>query len=319
MRLGWTLLVLASCSYQPPRGGAGADDPTPDAPGTQPGDDGGSPATGPCSPNAPAVSSGDRTIDHAGTPRRYKLHVPAGYAGTPTPLVFDLHGYSESAGQQRALTSMTAKADAEGFVVVHPEGLGFLQGWNAGTCCNGEDDDVDLVRTLIDALSDELCIDPKRVYSTGLSNGGAMSHRLACELSDRIAAIAPVAGTPVMTMDNCQPTRPVSVLHFHGTADAIVPYNGNALFGVPSVDATIERWTQIDGCTGSPATTFDQGDVTCTTRSGCDAGSAVTLCRVDGGGHTWPGGQPRPLYGHTTDDIDATDAIWSFFVAHPMP
>jgi polyhydroxybutyrate depolymerase len=317
MRLGLSLVLVASCAYQPPRDGG---DPTaPDAPGSQPGDDGPPAATGPCSPNAPAVTSGDRVVDHAGTQRRYSLHVPAGYAHAATPLVFDLHGFSESGEQQSSLTSMTAKADAETFVVVHPEGLGTLQGWNAGGCCSSQDDDVDFVRTLIDTLSTELCIDPKRVYSTGLSNGGSMTARLACELSDRIAAIAPVAGTPQISMDGCTPARPVSVIEFHGTADSIVPYNGNALFGVPSVDATIAKWAEIDGCVGAATTSFAQGDVTCTTRSSCTAGSAVTLCRVTNGGHTWPGGEARPLYGYTTNDINATDAIWDFFVAHPMP
>jgi polyhydroxybutyrate depolymerase len=312
------LITLVGCSYSPLANPAGDDDDTPpDAPEPDPD----APAvTGPCGPQgAMPIGSTPRTLDHQGHERTFTVHVPASYDRTPTPLVFDLHGYSESAQQQAELTSLATKAEAEDFIVVHPDGLGFLKGWNAGSCCNGEDDDVDWVDTLIDTLSSELCVDEKRVFVTGLSNGGAMSARLACELSDRIAAIAPVAGTPVIDMSACTPSRPVSVLAFHGTSDTIVPYNGNALFGVPSVDATIERWTEINGCTGSPAVTFDQGEVTCSTFSSCAQSTEVTLCRVDGGGHTWPGGQARPLYGHTTDDIDATDRIWSFFEQHPLP
>lgn len=311
------LIGLVGCSYSPPSSPASGDD-TPDAPGVP--DPDGPAATGPCSlQGAMPIGTVARTLDHQGHQRTFTVHVPPGYDRTPTPLVFDLHGYSESAEQQAELTSLQAKADAENFIVVHPDGLGLLKGWNAGSCCNGEDDDVHWVETLIDTLSSELCIDDKRVYAAGLSNGGAMSARLACELSDRIAAIAPVAGTPVIDMSGCAPSRPVSVLAFHGTGDTIIPYNGNALFGVPSVDATMNRWAAIDGCTGSPTVTFDQGDVTCLTRTACAQGSEVTLCRVDGGGHTWPGGQARPLYGYTTDDIIATDRIWAFFAAHPMP
>jgi polyhydroxybutyrate depolymerase len=169
---------------------------------------------------------------------------------------------------------------------------------------------------MIDALSAELCVDPARIYATGFSNGGFLSHRLACERADRIAAIAPVAG--VMGMPSCTPSRPVPVLHFHGTLDTLVPFEGSAQNGFPSVRDSFAGWGERDDCTGEPAVTFAQGDTTCETYADCEGGAEVTLCTVTGGGHTWPGGLPIPGLGHTTSEIAATEAMWAFFAAHPI-
>ncbi len=143
----------------------------------------------------------------------------------------------------------------------------------------------------------------KRVYVTGMSNGGFMSQRLACDLSDRIAAIAPVAGNNVTT--SCVPTRPISVMEFHGTADSTVPYSGTG--------PTIAAWVDRNGCDSSPAVTFDSGNARCETYNGCDGGVEVTLCTITGLGHAWPG-----AFGGTSD-ISATDAMWSFFERYRLP
>ncbi len=163
----------------------------------------------------------------------------------------------------------------------------------------------------IDALEADLCVDGDRVFATGLSNGGFMAHHLACRLSDRIAAIAAVAG-PNGTSP-CTPSRPVPVLHIHGTADQIVPYNGFA--GFVSVPGTIDAWHERNGCSDDVEVST-VGEVRCERALGCAEGADVELCTVDGGGHQWPGGMTIPGLGRNTNDLDATAAALDFFAAH---
>jgi polyhydroxybutyrate depolymerase len=120
-------------------------------------------------------------------------------------------------------------------------------------------------------------------------------------------------------MSTCAPARPIPVEHFHGTADTLVPYGGSTLLGFPSVADSVAGWVARDGCTSGPVDTFVQGDSRCQTYGGCAGGAEVTLCTVTDGGHTWPGGMPVPLLGKTTTDLSATDAMWDFFVRHPLP
>ncbi len=257
-------------------------------------------------------------IGSDGGARTMKVHVPAGYdPKRPTPVVFNFHGFGSNADQENQLAKMNAKADKETFVTVHAEGT--ANSWNAGACCgeavNQKIDDVAFVGKMIDALEDRLCVDDKRIFATGMSNGGFLSHRLGCELADRIAAIAPVAG--VMGMPTCTPSRPISVMHFHGTADGLVPYNGSPSQNFPAVQTSFGDWAKRDGCTGQPEETFSKGDSKCSTYKTCGQGTEVTLCTVTGGGHTWPGGTPYPPLGYTTTDLVATDAMWDFFKRHP--
>jgi polyhydroxybutyrate depolymerase len=260
------------------------------------------------------------TVLSSGISRTANVHVPPNYdKAKATPVVLNFHGYTSNADQEALLSGMNAKADAEGFVVVYPEGLN--SSWNAGACCgvsaqNGVAD-VQFVSDLIDSLEVQLCVDAKRVFATGMSNGAFLSHRLGCELSDRIAAIAPVAG--VLGIPQCNPKRAVPVMHFHGTADPLVPYDGSPSLGFPPVPDTFAGWAARDGCTGQPATTFDKGDAHCATYEQCGAGATVTLCTIDNGGHTWPGGFPIPSLGNTSTDISATDEMWTFFTKHPLP
>ncbi len=270
------------------------------------------------------VQDADRlwTLSVGDRDRAFWVHVPPSYdPNAPTPVVLDFHGYSSNATQQALWSGMNTASDADGFIAVHPEGIGVTQSWNAGACC-GEAaasgvDDVAFVSAMLDALARELCVDSARVFATGMSNGGFLSHRLGCELSDRIAAIAPVAG--VMGIPSCTPSRPVPVMHFHGTLDTLVPFDGDTANGFPSVQDTIDGWVARDGCSGDPETVFDQGDAHCDSWNNCDQGSEVVLCVIDGGGHTWPGGVPVPSLGKTSTDISATDAAWQFFTRHPMP
>lgn len=313
----------ASDAGPPGTDGGPPDEPTPDA-GPPAAADAGAPDAGPHTTDpacaAPELAPGDHAIEieHRGATRRYVVHVPASVDGrVPVPLVLDFHGLASDPGQQILLSGMNDKADAEGFVAVHPEGIGLLRSWNGGACCGraiGDDsDDVGLARAIVEDVSRKLCVDPRRVYATGMSNGGFMSYRLACELSDVIAAVAPVAGVLGVPDEACAPGRPVPVMHFHGTADGTVPFEGSALLGFRSVRDTIDSWVTRDGCDATPSETLAEGRTRCETYGGCDGGAEVTLCTIDGGAHWWPGG---PL---SFDTVSATDAMWEFFARHPMP
>lgn len=240
------------------------------------------------------------------------VHVPASYdPAVPMAVVVDLHGLSMDDNSEASLTHANAAADANGFISVHPQGATTPGSWNAGGCCGTAPslniDDMGYLTSLLDMLDDQLCVDDHRVYAMGMSNGAYMSHRLACELADRIAAIGPVSGGIAVT---CNPSRPVPVFEVHGNADAIVSYD----FGKQSA----AWWQKHNGCTTS-STTYSHGTASCVTYTGCTAGADVTWCTIAGGGHQWPGGETLPLLGNNTDDLDATAAIWAFFAAHPKP
>jgi polyhydroxybutyrate depolymerase len=287
------------------------------APPTPPSNDASAPS---CSGKAAQPLDDTWTLPYAGATRTANVHVPASYDPThATPVVLNFHGYSSDATQEALLSDMTAKADKEGFVVAYPQGLN--DSWNAGACCGTSAmtgvDDVGFVGALVDELESRLCVDARRIFATGMSNGGFLSHRLGCEMSTRIAAIAPVAG--VLGIPSCAPARPMPVMHFHGTADPLVPYDGDPALSFPSVQDTFTGWAARNACPGAPVTTFSKGDTSCSTYAGCAAGVSVTLCTVQGGGHTWPGGLPVPALGYTTDNISATDAMWTFFTHNPLP
>ncbi|MBW2465068.1 MAG: prolyl oligopeptidase family serine peptidase [Deltaproteobacteria bacterium] len=270
-----------------------------------------------------SLAPGDHTfdLDFDGRTRSFLLHVPAGYDGTmAAALVLNFHGYTQDAAQQVSLTGMNDEADERGFIAVHPDGIGSLGSFNGGECCGTAEsmdaDDVGLARAIVADVSGRACVDPRRVYATGMSNGGFMAYRLACEASDLFAAIAPVAAVLGLPDEQCTPSRPVPVMEFHGTSDFIVPYDGGGFSDYRSVDDTIASWRTINGCTGDPTVTFDMGDTTCQTWSACEAGAEVILCTIEDGGHLWPGG----VGGLGSDaSIVATDAMWDFFDRHSLP
>jgi polyhydroxybutyrate depolymerase len=171
---------------------------------------------------------------------------------------------------------------------------------------------------MLDELEKLYCVDTKRVYAAGFSNGGMLSQRLGCELSNRIAAIGPVAGP--LAFDSCTPSRPVPVIEFHGTSDFVVFYNGGSLSGAKSVDETIAFWVANNTCTDSqPQSVYSNGDSSCVEYQSCAASAAVRLCTVDGGGHQWPGGTSAGPAGKLTQDIEASEEMFTFFSAHPLP
>ena len=215
-------------------------------------------------------------------------------------------------------------ADEFGFIVVHPSGLGFPKRWRAalGTPTSP---DVTFISDLIDELEGQFNIDPRRIYVNGLSNGGGMSALLACDLSDRIAAMGSVAGAYNFSWQDCPSARPVPAIIFHGTADPIVPYLGglaaDGRFNFPPVASWVASLAQHNGCSSQPVELPASGEVSGIQYEDCAGNAAVDFYTITGGGHSWPGGGylPALIVGHTTSDIDATRAMWEFFQAHPLP
>lgn len=250
-------------------------------------------------------------FEHGGKVRTALVHLPANYDGSPTPVVFNFHGNTSSAQVQRQYSAMDATADTKGFIVVYPEG--FENSWNAGFCCGQAQsqniDDVDFAVELIDELAKVACVDRSRVFATGLSNGGYLAHRLACERPEQYAAFSSVAG--LLAISPCEPSVGRPILQLHGTADAIVGYAG----GLGAV-ATMNAWATRNGCDLTTTSTFSQGDASCIRYDGCDGSNDVELCTITGGGHTWPGAQSVPSLGATSTDIDANDWMWAFFEEH---
>ncbi len=264
------------------------------------------------------------SLDIGGRTRRYFMHAPPAYDGKkPLPLVLVLHGGGQSPESAERMSGMSAKADKEGFLAAYPSGTGRssrMPTWNSGNCCGyamqNNVDDVTFLRALIDKLEHDYSVDPRRIFVTGISNGGMMSYRIGCELADKIAAIAPVEGAQNI---DCRPSGPVSVIIFHGSADRLVPFNGGSTpFQIGSkrldnsVASAVAFWVKKDGC--SPTPKHDENGAAHTdVYSGCKNGTGVALYAIQGGRHSWPGGRI------SGSSVPATDLMWSFFLQHPKP
>jgi len=304
LRCSW--ILLAGCST-----GSGSGGPTPDA--------GGPLQTCPASVTAKPGETTE-TIMVGGMARTYILHVPPGYTGkTPMPLVFDFHPIGVTAELWKGVAGWGTAADADGFIVVWPQG--YMSSWNVGRCCDpalgAHVDDVAFTRAIIAKVSSEACVDQRRIYASGCSNGGGMSYRLACDASDVIAAVAPVdfdcvtGSTNDPSCGDCSPSRPISECQFRGTADMFCPYDGGATSVVagllfPGAKANFATWAGIDQCTGSPQP--QSAEAACETYSTCGAGAEVTLCTVPNGTHCGNYGT-FPIVG----------TAWSMFQSHPLP
>lgn len=256
---------------------------------------------------ASAIAGADLTgtLSHGGLDRTYLVHVPAGI-DKPAGLVVNMHGAGQTGAEQAANTNYNAAADQQGFVVVYPDGLDLS--WADGRGASNSDrqgvDDVGFLVALVDRMVADYNIPRGRVFATGLSAGGFMANRLACQRADVFAAIAPVAGTLGVGYP-CNPSRPVSVFEVHGTADQVVPFTGGTMLGrggysdIVAAPANAQRWRDIDGC---PAPAEDvQGPVHRFTAAGCADGTEVVFVQVDGGTHTW---------------LDASFASAQFFATH---
>ena len=276
-----------------------------------------------CSDGTLDTSSTHIDLEHDGVSRSYELYVPPAYDGsTPVPVVLNFHGFTSTGLAQQENTSMDETAAREGFIVVYPNGLD--NSWNAGVCCGRSADtnvdDVGFTRALIEDLGERGCIDTARVYATGMSNGGFLSHRLACEAADVIAAAAPVAAVLGIDETACNPARPIPIMQFNGTADPLVRYDGGGLEDSLSAQESIDGWIARDGCTGEPEVSYQNGAATCETVGDCEGGASVTLCSIEGAGHCWPGQPCRLAFaGEPTFDIDANEAMWGLFSTVKLP
>lgn len=292
-----------------------------------------------------ALTPGDHTrgfaLDHRD--RSYLVHVPKTYDLTkPTPVVLAFHGALMNGPMMVEFSGLSRKADAAGFIVVYPNGVGLKASalfFNASLPAKPSApaatqpslpvDDVAFTRRLLDDLEKVANVDPRRIFATGMSNGGMMVHRVAAEMADRIAAAAPVAGT--LALPAVHPSRPVPMIIFHGTADFIVPFDGPlgqtpATMQFSSVPKTIDAWRTADGCqqqgriVETPDAANDGTTLTTTIYGPGAAGAEVVLVQVNGGGHTWPGMQPPVAFiGASTRNASANDLMWDFFCRHPMP
>ena len=263
------------------------------------------------------------TLMHDNIERSYILYVPSSYDGTNSvPLVLNLHGYTSNAGEQMIYSKFYEIADVEGFILIHPEGTANdfgLQFWNIADF--SEIDDVGFLSALIDAISDEYNINTDRVYSMGMSNGGFMSYRLACELSDKITAIASVTGSMLTDqIMSCSPSRPVPVMQIHGTADQTVLYEGETLTGILSIDDVVSYWVSFNNCSSEAIlsiipdnNTFDLSTVEHYVYDGGNNDSSVEFYKIINGGHTWPGAAIPIAGNNTNQDFNASQAIWAFF------
>ncbi len=308
---------------------------------------------------AHAYSVKNNFLIHDGDRRYFDVYLPDSYNGTSElPVVLVFHGGGGSMDGIAQQTRMHETGDKKGFITIYPQGIsskiGNFHTWNAGKCCGRAAreniDDVGFVRKILESVRDRYSVDLDRVYATGHSNGAMMSYRLACELSDMITAIAPNAGTAAL--EKCDALRPVPILHFHGTADKCSKYEGGDCGGcfaemLGIMGSSIKEQTRkceavpqmvgamavLNGCSNLVKEIAKSGNVVCKAWQRCKA--SVTLCTVNNGGHTWPGGDygadlcERPkaricrkykdIVGNINNDVSANDMMWSFFKEYEMP
>jgi polyhydroxybutyrate depolymerase len=312
----------------------------------------------------------DFSLEHDGIERTYKVHVPPSYNKySPTPVIINLHGGGGNAEGQIEVSRMNETSDEEGFIVVYPNGTGtqmwgrLFGTWNSGSCCGSARDenvdDVGFISRLIDEIESEFSVDKKRVFATGYSNGAMMAMKLACEISDKIAAISTVTST--QTISGCALNPPVSMIHFHGTEDHCHYYDGGMCggcfaeffnsIGIPmakdeyaceSAETDIANWRTANGCDAGETgnLVYQNGSASCVSYDQCPGDGEVEFCTIVGMGHTWPGGDSyaieackppinpidyiicekwKATLGPETNDINANDAMWEFFENHPKP
>ena len=286
------------------------------------------------------------TIQHQGRDRSFLLHIPATIDHQQSsPVVINLHGGGGNARGQQDYSRMDITAAKYQFIVVYPNGTGKLKQrlltWNAGTCCGyamqNNIDDVGFIRKIISVLPQYIKINPQRIYATGLSNGAMMSYRLALELSDKIAAIAPVAGA--MHVAEFNPQRPVPIMHVHSVDDPRALYHGGLGPAFPltnhrvehrDVNEVLEQWAEYNRCQQGPqlykqvsVTTKEHGEQRAEkwAYTACRHRAEVVLWKLTGAGHVWPGGQQDymvKILGPSTQVINVNDVMWRFFAEHEL-
>lgn len=305
----------------------------------------------------------NESLEHEGAKRIFNVYIPDSVENTRNlPVVFVLHGGGGNAAQAAQAIQMHKTGEKYGFITVYPQGSqagrsAKMHLWNSGKCCGqsveNTADDVGFISKVIDVMVSKYGADPKRIYSTGHSNGAKMSYTLACYLSDKITAIAPNAGQDYER--SCDLKRPVPVMHIHGKADKCAVYGGSKECGgcfssvfqsigipmrqkqgeCPPVPDMVAQWAGFNGCMNSTQQTFQKGDVTCNTYTQCKAGADVILCSIEHAGHTWAGASSehtlckrnpngrlckaaKEAVGATNYDINNNEFMWQFFSRYKM-
>ncbi|MFB7273315.1 alpha/beta hydrolase family esterase [Streptomyces sp. NPDC056244] len=272
-------------------------------------------------PQQPGTSA-QHTISSGGRDRTYQLHLPDGYTKKRDwPVVLAFHGR----GNTGAGTEEFSKLSTLPAVVVYPDGVigtgdGDRQAWQGAPYAAAGVDDVRFTEDLLDRIEATLCVDERRVYATGKSNGaGFVSTLLACRAADRIAAIAPVAAALYPTGEECRPSRPVPLIDFHGTGDVTIPYAGDADRGLPAIRDWVADWAARNGCDDRARDRATEPDITVSRWRGCDRDAEVQHVAVTDGGHTWPGADSYSGGGYTTQTIEAHEVMWRFLSRFRTP
>jgi polyhydroxybutyrate depolymerase len=264
---------------------------------------------------------------HGGLKREYIAYVPAGLPrDKPAPMLLAMHGGGGDMDFQADNYGLKQKADQAGFIAVFPNGYsrfpsGILATWNAGACCGKaveqKVDDVGFLKEVMLRVSRQANVDRSRIYATGMSNGGLMAYRLACELPHMVRAIAPVAGTDNSKL--CNPSRPVPVIHFHAKDDSHILYTGGSgrealtKTDFVSVPATIEKWVELNRARRQPQRVLSVAGAYCDLHGAGPGGAPVKLCVTESGGHSWPGTPSRRSNKAPSMAISANQLMWDFF------
>jgi polyhydroxybutyrate depolymerase len=251
----------------------------------------------------------NRSVVSGRSNRSYLLHLPASYdAGRPTPVVLNFHGFGSDPVERNAVSAFEPMSDREGFILVTPDGG---LGWRFSE--SARESNTAFVRDVVASVNADLCVDPKRIFATGKSQGGFMASWLGCMAPDIVAAIAPVSGMYEPT-GNC---APMPIMQFHGQADSLVPFGGGRILvlgNYPGAVAVMEKWAKTNGCAGAPESAPVTPHVRRMTYPDC---KAATIQLITDAGHTWPGTHVREGDKSTPADLPASELIWDFFKAHP--
>ena len=281
-----------------------------------------------CPPDQTMIDDGGNKmfeVDVDGQARRYALFVPKSYDPEKAmPLVIVFAGATQSVDDIAAMSKWHRLGEEKGFMTAYPESVDGW--WNDGvvtTPATLEIDDVAFAQSLIEDITGKWCVDKDRIFVSGASNGANMSARLICELSNEIAAAGVAGGGNFPFRDGCEPDRPVPIVIFFGTEDPVIPYEGGdspytsdmGFTDLPSVEGGVKAWAELYGCNPDPTEESITSEVSLVSYSNCDGEAEVSLYRVDGGGHTWPGSSIGGM-GKINHDIDATALMWDFFVKH---
>jgi polyhydroxybutyrate depolymerase len=256
-----------------------------------------------------ADPAGDFTITlrSGGLTRSALVHVPRASAKRHSPLVLAFHGAGGSGEGMADYSGLSSLADHDHFVVVYPTAAGRRHFWTLNSSDPSKPDDPAFISSLLDVLPSRACVDTKRIYATGVSNGGGFTARIGCMLSSRLAAIAPVAGG-YRSLDPCRADRPVSVLEIHGTGDTVVPYDGKPPDYAGSVPRFLDGWAARDKCATVVAPVFVAPGTERLDWTSCAGGTEVLHFRLSGVGHTWPGSRDS-----RSAPIQAGKTVWRFF------